>query len=86
MTSPITRRNFTPNVRIENPDARRHWQDGINVALLIVAVWTLFFAFFPEFALADGLEGRIANFVTAVITLFASAYGFTVTRPNIPKF
>jgi hypothetical protein len=79
--------SVVPNKVIANPDTRRHWQDAINGALLLIAAWTAFFMFFPEVDLGpNDIEGRIADFVTLIITLGASTYGFTVTRPNIPKF
>jgi hypothetical protein len=87
LTRSDVRATITPNTGpVKDPDNRRKWQDFINIALLVIAIWTMFFVFFPEFDLKNDLDGRIADFLTAVIVLFASAYGFTVTRPNIPKY
>jgi hypothetical protein len=88
--SPLTRSDvkasITPNKVIENPDTRRHWQDALNAVLLVAAVASLFFATFPEVAMGTDYPNRIILFVNTAVLLVASVYGFTVTRPNIPKF
>lgn len=78
--------HYTPNVGIEDPDARRKWQGALNVVLLIVALASLFFATFPEVAAGSDIPGRAVLFLNSAVTLVASVYGFTVTRPNIPKY
>lgn len=88
--TPLTRgdvkASLTPNVVVSNPNARRHWQDILNLVLLIAGLAALLFAIFPELTFGTTIPDRAILFVNAAVSLIAAAYGQTVTRPNIPKF
>ena len=78
--------NKTPNVKIENPDTRRKWQDALNGILFAMAAISLFFTIFPEAMFGSDIPTRAVLFVNTLVTLGAAYYGLTVTKPNIPKF
>lgn len=76
---------ITPNVVVSNSDTRRRLGNVLWIISLVVGVFALFFAFFPEVAFGTDIPSRAIAFVNGVISLVTGAFGLVLVRPNTPR-
>ena len=75
----------TPNVVIENPQARRVLTVTLSVLAIVTACAAIILGFWPELSSLEPDPARVIATVNSLVSFLSGVFGLAVVNPNIPK-